>query len=1276
MSNAPSDYTAAATSHAQQTALQSFAVTVPVTCAILGVFLSRCVRYFRLFPQDRRRYKGLVLTLLCLELIYAATSIATHYESITHAVHLDPYTPAISAATLVKSWTLAAITWVCEGYFVYLSIKVSLAALSLVLLLNTRAPQVTSNRAIQLGALLLWIIEFGAFLAWNVLNSITSKSTGYSQFVLWACGVWSLFGIASYTSIVLVYYLVLKREVHAAEDMLTRVCKGALETSGLLAVIQGPGAIGSLFRDNTDMQLVRSLPLFPASILKRFCRMGLVLASFYATISGVCVLWNLNYRAELRRPAHTSLHALPAAGQHGGRKSGGSGLLDGAAAAGVQVTMEQPEMDYFSFPSPRNEEVAGVADALLTPAEAAGYLSPLDTPAASPDIPSSLSSRLEEAASLSLSPLKEAPVAPAAKGSKRSPSALLTVLQQDASPPPPPRARFLHGGPPLSELEAPSVTMPSKVSSDWRAFTDEEEGRLQEGWKKMQEEKAHQGQSKEKGVVKGEGGLKRAAEDEADEEDAPYLVPVGLDNLFTVHLINHTLYPAFWTGTPVRVTLCHWFYAPPNNASTNQAGSLPSHHIKPYPVDPSLSASLDRAFAKIRPDAESYAAELSSALKGGAEAQRRLAVPLAVENEAELEGKNRDLGIEVIFEGQDRGRVYSRGMISSMSKSLWSSKEALGGGQVVLRGWDALRAYLREKAPKKAAATRPFEVAPSSASASASDSEGESAPSSRHNPSLPTTPKAARAVSPARRTRTDSTSSAAAAAEIKRSESPGFFSSLRSRIVGAPAPAEPEVAVASVSSAAAGLGDPAKLPNDTQTALERDPRAEDGSKIGVVDELVLIVHGVGQQLASSYDSFAFVHAANAFRSACTSLSTSETLSPLLRQRRAQFIPVLWRTDLDFDEVDDEDQTADEHLSNHFSLRDIEVQNSVPFLRQVVSGLVLDVPFYLSPEHKQKMLRSVVREANRIFKLFCKRNPEFSGKVSIIAHSLGSCLVADVLSSQPTSVKDLERKASARAKHDPALTFAFDTRVTFLVGSPLAFFLHLGKGQLIARAGRERTKNVGKDIALDRAGRYGCLATDAVYNVYNEHDPIVFTLNPTVDARYSKLIKPIPIPSTNVTLLQNLSNAYSRVSAMFDFSSLWSSAPQPSAEERQGQAEKLEQEKREKVDVAAAKAKAKAAPRPASMKRMPSERPKYGMGTSEHEWVSRAEKRMRALNPSGTCDFVLPAEGLNQYVDALYAHQGYWTDRRFCTFILSQLFSSDAQLEEAGREEVGIEEEDE
>ncbi|GAA6060583.1 hypothetical protein JCM10212_006818 [Sporobolomyces blumeae] len=952
--------------------------------------------------------------------------------------------------------------------------------------------------------------------------------------------------------------------------------------------------------------------------------------------------------------------------------------------------------DYFAFQPfgvHNDDDDPAFADDLPTPAAHAGYLSPFDSPSPTfpdpetPKVRRESRSRTETALRDDPASEKEANEATRKKPTL-SPSELVTVLDRDGSPPPPVTKRWLHGGQPLNDLDAPSVVMPNSekgkdkpvANSEWRAFTDDEEGKLQRGWALMHEEKEarkadkrsqedrerRDGKSGTK-VVTEHGGRKRLADNAIDTPDPVHLIPVGLDNLFTVDLESRILFPAFWASTPVRMILAHWFYAPPTVGAN--AGTLASHQLKPYPVDPSLSSALDRAYADIRPWDTSYDAELKSALKGGSEAQKRLCVPLGLENESGADA-SADLGIEVIFEGGDRGRVYSKGMIGSVAKSFWSSGRGLGGGQIVLRGWDAFRRYMAEQAEKK---KKPAKARPGSLKSdnTASESEGEARASGR-------------STSQARARRR----SGSAGSQV-RTESPasGFFSSLRNRFVGTatsadgqPSAAEPEgrksteAEGAEVSSSASA--------NETQEALEgprkedADPSTEEGARtsIGEVDELVLVVHGVGQQLAQRYESFNFTLAVNQFRSACTTLSTSPTLSPLLHGKRAQFIPVLWRADLDFDAVDDSADSADEHLQNRFSIQDIEIQNSVPFLRTIVSGLVLDVPFYLSPAHKEKMIKAVVRESNRIYRLFCKRNPTFSGKVSIIGHSLGSCIVADILSNQPTTIAEADGDEALKAAQAKDLAFCFDTRVLILVGSPLAFFLHLGKGQLIARSGRERTKGVDKDVALDRAGRYGCLAVDAVYNVYHESDPVAFSLNPCVDVRYSKLIKPVPIPSSNQTLLQNLSSAYYRVSKIFDVSSLWgpSKATGAQAKEQAEEQKKETDEAKDKADETKRRAAGTARP---GNKRMPSEMPRFKGGRDEFEWVGRAERRFKALNPSGTVDYYLPAEGINQYLDALTAHQDYWEDRRFSTFVLTNLFSSQEELERAGRNEIGEEAEE-
>lgn len=82
------------------------------------------------------------------------------------------------------------------------------------------------------------------------------------------------------------------------------------------------------------------------------------------------------------------------------------------------------------------------------------------------------------------------------------------------------------------------------------------------------------------------------------------------------------------------------------------------------------------------------------------------------------------------------------------------------------------------------------------------------------------------------------------------------------------------------------------------------------------------------------------------RTTCTTLSTSPALSPLLKSKRAQFIPVRWRADLVFEEDEEDERVSGrdgEMLGNRFSLEDAKI-DAVPVLRTIIDGM-LDVPYY-------------------------------------------------------------------------------------------------------------------------------------------------------------------------------------------------------------------------------------------------------------------------------------------------------------------------------------------
>ncbi|KAM0752102.1 hypothetical protein T439DRAFT_354980 [Meredithblackwellia eburnea MCA 4105] len=859
------------------------------------------------------------------------------------------------------------------------------------------------------------------------------------------------------------------------------------------------------------------------------------------------------------------------------------------------------------------------------------HRSPLDSPVLT-DEPEDLSEKKSELNSLgekAASKSRESSVSSARK--ILSPSQLVPVLNQERSAAPLVLSRFLHGGPPLQDatgvagLKASGSAAVVPASASWRPFTDDEQERLVAAWKQIEPSKR---------MLQADGKTVQDAEDnpvsDPDGEYQPHIVPVGLDSLFSVDLKNSILFPDFWSGAPVRVVLSTWFYAP-----KNPYGDTPSHLLKVYPIDPELSASLEKAFQEtIRPWEDSYKAELGSALKVGPEAEAKLSVSIKV--------KGSVTPYEVIFQGKDWGRLYSATLMGSMGKSFLTSGKAHGGGQVVLRGWDAVRNWKREKQEPK----RPGVTTENSGGSAIDDTEGSSA-------------------TPQPRSRTTSSSTPTKPTALGS----GFLAAIKAKMGVVAAAEEKEgVEVAADKKSGADTTEEA-MAGPRNRGTERGGATGSQDFVGEVDELVLVVHGIGQQLSTTYESFNFVHAVNSLRTACTTQSISPSIAPLIKSKRAQMIPVRWRTDLDFESVVDEDADHEEEvLTNRFSLDDVEVKDSVPFLRQIVSGLVLDVPFYLAPAHKAMMLKAVVKDANRIYRLFCARNPGFAknGKVSIIAHSLGSTLTADILSTQPTFVKPLAEMTSEEKRTEEH--FIFDTRNFFAVGSPLAFFLKIGKGQLIARRGRERAKEAAPDIALDRP-RYGCLAVDSLYNVYNESDPVAFNLNAAVDVKYARMIKPIAIPSTNVTLLQNLTDTYNRVTKLWNVAGLWSSGEAKSADVADAVEESSRKERTsdtgEEADevkdlLTGPKREVKGVPRPGRLRRMPSEKP-----MPSEEFI-----RIDPLNPRGCLDYYLPVEGYSQYLEALTSHGSYWYDSRFATFILLSLFAAEEDLEKTRRDELG------
>lgn len=234
-------------------------------------------------------------------------------------------------------------------------------------------------------------------------------------------------------------------------------------------------------------------------------------------------------------------------------------------------------------------------------------------------------------------------------------------------------------------------------------------------------------------------------------------------------------------------------------------------------------------------------------------------------------------------------------------------------------------------------------------------------------------------------------------------------------------------------------------------------------------QLLFCIHGIGQKLSEDYASMHFVHDIDRLRSIMREQLDDPDLRQLLNGGRVKLVPICWRRDLQFDPEEE-----------HYTLQDLVNHAMLPAVRTVMTKVLLDVPFYFS-RHHDRMERQVLKEMNRLYRLFVQRNPEFEargGTVSVLAHSLGAMLAGDILTRQPTEVPPL-RDVDGPRIHLTSDHLLFNVDKFFCVGSPLPIVLYMAGARLVAR---KRHDDDNDDATLDAVGKTGCMAMRSIYNV--------------------------------------------------------------------------------------------------------------------------------------------------------------------------------------------------
>ncbi|KAM9356310.1 phospholipase DDHD1b [Pholidichthys leucotaenia] len=276
--------------------------------------------------------------------------------------------------------------------------------------------------------------------------------------------------------------------------------------------------------------------------------------------------------------------------------------------------------------------------------------------------------------------------------------------------------------------------------------------------------------------------------------------------------------------------------------------------------------------------------------------------------------------------------------------------------------------------------------------------------------------------------------------------------------------------------------------------------------------IVFVVHGIGQKM----DQGRIIRNTSMMRDAARKMEEKHFSDRTTEH--VEFLPVEWRSKLCLDGDTVDSITPDK----------------VRGLRDMLNSSAMDIMYYTSPLYRDEITRGLTLELNRLYTLFCSRNPDFekNGKVSIVAHSLGCVITFDIMTgwdpvrfhhqegpdSEETKncwpsdterhlkeqlratrlrLRDLEDQFQGLQTSScvavPALKFKVEN--FFCMGSPLAVFLAL-------RGIRPGNNGVQDHILPTSICR-------RLFNIFHPTDPVAYRLEPLILKHYSN-ITPVQI----------------------------------------------------------------------------------------------------------------------------------------------------------------------
>ncbi|KAJ2636872.1 hypothetical protein GGF40_002730, partial [Coemansia sp. RSA 1286] len=173
-------------------------------------------------------------------------------------------------------------------------------------------------------------------------------------------------------------------------------------------------------------------------------------------------------------------------------------------------------------------------------------------------------------------------------------------------------------------------------------------------------------------------------------------------------------------------------------------------------------------------------------------------------------------------------------------------------------------------------------------------------------------------------------------------------------------------------------------------------------------------------------------------------------------------------------------------------------SSIPWIRKLNNEVLGDIFYYFSTFHGQRLLSMVITKLNNAYDQFMTHHPEFSGPVSLVAHSLGGMICYEILyfMNQAKLLGDRGMMAGnvelERYRDLPKLKF-IPNRL-FTLGTPLG------------------TTLVFRNLYIDKFH----MGSVGYHNIFHPYDPFGYRMEPLYDEYYADVAA---VPITVESLVQ-------------------------------------------------------------------------------------------------------------------------------------------------------------